>query len=200
MVLETYGRHAEEKHAILEIFVRRGYRLPDTPMVAFHRGDLARLEEHLRRDPRLLERRFTIGEIYPAECGCGKNGPGMHWTPIDGATLLHLAVDFQEQEIFDWLLARGADVNARAAVDSAGFGGHTPLFNAVVCGVSHRATMARSLLELGAVKDARASVRKFLDWTETPRWHEAREVTAAEWGRGFPDQSWVNEEALQLLD
>ena len=200
MVLETYGRHPEEKHAILEIFAQRGYLLPDTPMMAFHRGDLARLEQHLRHDPRLLEHRFTIGEIYPAECGCGRSGPGLHWTPIDGATLLHLAVDFREQEMFDWLLARGADVNARAAVDRDGFGGHTPLFNAVVCGVGHRATMTRALLERGAAKDARASLRKFLDWTETPRWHEARDVTAAEWGRGFPEQDWVNKEALNLLE
>ena len=58
----------------------------------------------------------------------------MHWTPIDGTTLLHLAIDFREREIFDWLLAHGADVNARAAIDRDGFGGHTPLFNAVVCG------------------------------------------------------------------
>ena len=30
--------------------------------------------------------------------------------------------------------ARGADANARATIDAEGFGGHTPLFNAVVCG------------------------------------------------------------------
>jgi hypothetical protein len=60
--------------------------------------------------------------------------------------------------------------------------------------------MTRALLERGAAKNARASLRKFLDWTETPRWHEARDVTAAEWARGFPDQSWVNKEALRLLE
>jgi hypothetical protein len=200
MVLETYARRPDGKHAILEILAQRGYLLPDTPMMAFHRGDLAKLEEHLRRDPGLLAQRFAIEEIYPKECGCGRNGPGLHWTPIDGATLLHLAVDFHEHEIFDWLLARGADVNARAGIDRAGFGGHTPLFNAVVCGVPHRAAMTRALLEHGAAKDARASLRKFLDWTENPRWHEARETTAVEWARGFPDRSWVNTEALLLLE
>ena len=46
-------------------------------------------------------------------------------TPLDGTTLLHAAIDFDEQEIFELLLAHGADVNARAAVDAAGFGGHT---------------------------------------------------------------------------
>jgi hypothetical protein len=56
------------------------------------------------------------------------------------------------------------------------------------------------LLERGASKSARASLRKFLDWIEAPRWHIARDVTAADWARGFPDQGWVNGKALQLLD
>jgi hypothetical protein len=198
MVLQTYSRHPSGKHAILEIFEQRGYELPDTPILAFHRGDIGRLERHLRRDPRLLEHRFSLQEIYPQECGCDLTG--MHWTPIDGTTLLHLAVDFQEYEIFGWLLAHGADVNARAMLDQDGFGGHTPLFNAVVCGPWHHAAMTRALLEHGAAPDARASLRKFLDWIKNPRWHEARDVTAAEWGRGFPETGWVNGEALRLLE
>ena len=198
MVLQTYSRNPQGKHEMLAILAQRGCELPDTPMMAFHRGDLARLDDHLRRDPRLLERRFALGEIYPAECGC--DGTGMHWTPIDGTTLLHLALDFHEHDIVAWLLERGADVNARAAVDAEGFGGHTPLFNAIVCGPWHDAKPTRLLLQHGAAKNARASLRKFLDWIEEPRWHEARDLTAAEWGRGFPDQGWVNREALRLLD
>ena len=201
LVLETYSRNPNGKHVILELFATRGYELPDTPMMSFHRGDVARLEEHLVRDPKLLERRFTLREIYPTECGCGKDGQaGMHWTSIDGTTLLHLAIDFREREIFDWLLVRGADVNARAAVDRDGFGGHTPLFNAAVCGPWPETAMPAALLERGARKDARASLRKFIDWIEKPHWHEAHDVTAAEWGRGFPEENWVNTEALRLLD
>ncbi len=201
MALETYGRNPEGKHAVLEIFAQHGYDLPDTPMMAFHRGDMARLEKHLRRDPGLIERRFSLREIYPPELGCAKDGrSGMHWTPIDGTTLLHLAIDFGEHEIFELLLAHGADVNARATVDRDGFGGHTPLFNAVVCGPWRDTAMTGTLLERGAAKDARASLRKFLDWIETPRWHEARDVTAAEWGHGFPKRGWVNAEALRLLE
>jgi hypothetical protein len=51
-----------------------------------------------------------------SEVGC--DGAGMHWTPIDGATLLHLAFDFHETEVAAWLLAHGADANARASVDA----------------------------------------------------------------------------------
>lgn len=200
MVLETYSRNPKGKHELLEIFAQRGYELPDTPIMAFHRGDLGRLERHLRCDPRLLERRFTLREIYPAECGCAGDASGLHWTPIGGGTLLHLALDFHERELLAWLLERGADVNAQAAVDPDGFGGHTPLFNALVCGPWHDEEPTRLLLQHGASQTARASLRKFLDWVEEPRWHEAHGVTAAEWARGFPDQGWVNGPALGLLD
>ena len=201
LVLETYNRDPAGKHEILDLVVQQGYHLPDTQIMAFHRGNVSELEKHLRRNRQLLECRFTLREIYPPECGCATDGlSGMHWTPIDGATLLHLAIDFREREIFDWLLARGADVNARALIDPDDFGGHTPLFNTVVCGPWQDATMARRLLERGATKDARASLHKFLDWTEDPRWHEVRDVTVAEWGRGFPEKNWVNSKALQLLE
>ena len=200
LVLETYGRLPAGKHAVLEIFGRQGYEFPDTPMMASHRGDVARLKDFLRRDPRLIERRFSLLEIYPPELGCAKDGrSGMHWTPIDGTTLLHLAVDFDEEEIFELLLAHGADVNAPANVDAEGFGGHTPIFNAVVSHGRHQGSMARRLLERGASTAARASLRKFLDWCETPRWHQVLNVTPAEWAQTFPEKGWINTEALGLV-
>jgi hypothetical protein len=198
LVLGTYSRNPAGKHAILDSMARHGYDLPDTPMMALHRGSIADLEAHLRRDPSLLARRFSLREIYPPELGCAAAG-GMHWTPIEGTTLLHLAIDFMERAIFEWLLARGAEVDARATVDAAGFGGQTPLFHTVVCGPWGDETFAHALLELGASPDSRASLRKFLDWCEEPRWHEARNVTAAEWGEGFPESGWVNAAALRVL-
>jgi ankyrin repeat protein len=183
------------------MFAERGYSLPDTPTMALHRGDVDRLTEHLRRDPKLLERRFSLAEIFPSECGCADGGRnGMHWTPIANTTLLHLAIDFREREIFDWLLDRGADVNARAALDDEGFGGHTPLFNSIVNGPWKDTDVVRALRDRGADREARANLRKFLDWCETPRWHVAENVTPREWGRGFPETGWVNSEALSLLD
>lgn len=200
LVLTTYCRNPAGKHAILELFATHGYVLPDTPLLAFHRGDLPRLERFLRDDPGLLGRRFTRAEIYPTACGCPAEGPmGMHWTPIEGTTLLHLAIDFREREIFDWLLARGADANACAAVDAAGFGGQTPLFHTVVNGPQRDGSYATALLAHGALREARASLRKFLDWREEPFWHEARSVTPVEWARTFPDQGWVNSVALEVV-
>ena len=204
LALETYGRNPAGKHAVLEIFARQGYQLPDTPIMAFHRGQADRLKKHLRRDPPLLDRRFSCREIYPPELGCSPDGrSGLHGTPLEGTTLLHMAIDFEEHEIFDLLLEQGADPNARASIDAAGFGGHTPLFNSVVnCGCVRpdAVRFAQTLLAKGASPHIRATVRKFLDWCEKPDWHEAREVTPAEWARTFPEKGWVNEQALELIE
>lgn len=201
LALETYARNPKGKHAVLEIFARQGYAFPNTAIMAFHRADLERLKDLLRLDPGLITRRFSCVEIYPPELGCAKDGrSGMHWTPIDGTTLLHLAIDFNEEEIFELLLGQGADVDARATVDPEGFGGHTPLFNTVVSHASHAGSMSRRLVERGASTTVRASLRKFLDWCETPHWHEAHEVTPAEWGRTFPEKGWVNAEAMRVAE
>ncbi|MBL9204591.1 MAG: hypothetical protein JNN01_05875 [Opitutaceae bacterium] len=200
LVLETYARSPARKHTLLDRFVQQGHTLPDTPTLALHRGDLPRLRQHLREDPHLLKRRFGLPEIYPESCGCRNEGrSGMHWTPIDGSTLLHLAVDFQEREIFDWLLTELVDVDTPARVDPDGFGGHTALFNAVVNGPLQDPSYAAALLARGANPATRATLRKFLDWCEKPRWHEARQVTPAVWARTFPDAAWVNRAALALL-
>jgi hypothetical protein len=201
LALETYGRYPAGKHAVLDIFAQQGYTFPDTPIVALHRGDLTRLREFLRHDPQLIERRFSLIEIYPPELGCAKDGRGgMHWTPINGTTLLHIAVDFDDEEVFDLLLASGANVNAPANIDSDGFGGHTPIYNAVVSHGKHQGSLAKKLLSAGASTTIRCSLRKFLDWRETPQWHEAHNVTPAEWAQTFLDKGWINKEALQLIE
>jgi hypothetical protein len=116
MVLETYSRNPDGKHAILNRFRTRGYLWPDHPVMAFHCGALDRLKSLFQNDPQLIHRQYNYSEIYPRELGCHEDQRlGLHGTPIAGTTLLHLAIDFDEREIFDWLLEQGADVNAKAA-------------------------------------------------------------------------------------
>lgn len=206
MVLETYSRNPDGKHAILRRFKARGYEWSDTPMMAFHCGDLGLLNIHLQRDPQLLHRRFGYREIYTPELGCADDGrSGLHGTPIGGTTLLHLAIDFDEREIFDWLLEHGADVNAAAMIDEDGFGGHTPLFNALVSdacanGRQRDGYMARRLLDLGADIHVQVNLRKFLDWTEKPGWFISQNVTPLEWAATFPVKSWVNQAAVGMIE
>jgi hypothetical protein len=193
LVLETYSRNSNGKHAILRRFQKRGYQWEDSPMMAFHCGDQDRLQRHLQNDPQLFHRRFSYREIYPPELGCADdNRSGLHGTPIGGTTLLHLSIDFDEREIFDWLLDNGADVNAAAAIDEEGFGGHTPLFNAMLSktyagGRQHTAYMIRRLLAQGAAPDVRVDLRKYLDWRDEPGWHIAKNVTPLEWANSFPE-------------
>lgn len=57
--------------------------------MAFHTGDLERLDWHLHRDPQLLHRRWAYRDIYPPSLGCADDfRSGLHGTPVDGTTLL----------------------------------------------------------------------------------------------------------------
>jgi len=132
VVLETDSRKPAAKHAILEMYVERGLILPDTPVMALHRGRIDLLEQMFRRDPSLIDRTYAHREIYPLEMGCEGEVMATTGTPLDGTTLLHMCIDYDEMEIFEWLLHQGADVNTRARVGARGFGGYTALFNSVV--------------------------------------------------------------------
>lgn len=209
VVLETDSRKPEAKHGILEMYVEHGVKLPDTPPMALHRGRIDLLEEHLRRDPRLLERTFTHEEIYPPRLGCHDEILATHGTPLAGTTLLHMCVDYDEMEIALWLLAKGMDADARAAVDGDGFGGHTALFSTVVSQpnfwVNHHALpdeapFTKLLLDRGANVDVRASLRKQLHPGYGPDvMHEYRDVTPLEWGERFHRQIFVSREAMRLI-
>ena len=209
VVLETDSRKPSEKHAILEMYVKHGVELPDTPPMAVHRGRIDLLEKHLLRDPNLLSRTFSQEEIFPPELGCGDEVQATHGTPLAGATLLHMAVDYNEMEIAQWLLAKGMNVDACAAVGAAGFGGHTALFATVVSQpnfwMNHNdqpkvAPFTDLLLQHGANPNARASLRKQLH----PGYgdeimHEYRDVTPLAWGQQFHKKVFVSEPAMQLI-
>jgi len=205
MILETYGRNPEGKHECLELLAAHGCELPDTPVMAVHRGRIDLLEGHLRRDPGLLTRTFSHREIYPLAVGCHEDESlALHGTPLAGGALLHLCVDYDEMEMARWLIERGADVNVKAAVDAEGFGGHTPLFGCVVSQpyrVSLRKddAFARLLLDHGADPKARASLRKRLRFVDDETMHEYRDVTPLTWGERFHDQDWVSRPVMELI-
>lgn len=209
VVLETDSRKPEAKHRILEMYAAHGFALPDTPTMALHRGRIDLLEEHLRRDPGLLERTFTHEEIYPPELDCHDEVLATHGTPLKGATLLHMCADYDEIEIAQWLLDRGMNVDAPAAVDGDGFGGHTALFATVVSqpnfwiNYQNRPDLApftRLLLDRGANRNARASLRKQLHPGYGPdTLHEYRDVTPLAWGKRFHNQIFVGREAMRLI-
>lgn len=211
VVLETDSRRPADKHAILALYEEHGLVYPDTPTMALHRGRIDLLEQHLARDPALLQRTFRHDEIYPREMRCREHVDATVGTPLDGTTLLHMAIEYDEDEIVHWLLERGADVNARAAVGKSGFGGFTPLFNTVVSqpnfwmNFRKRGPFVAPITELLLARGADVSVRASI-WKRMHPGHgdpvrrEYRDVTALSWGRRFDDKIFVSEPALQLIE
>jgi hypothetical protein len=222
-VIGSDSRRPADKRAILALYAEHGYEYPDTPVMAFHRGRFDLLAQHLARDPGLLAHQFPIDEIFPPEVGCRHPPYEAMGTPVDGGTLLHLAVYWDELDMATWLLDHGADPNARAAVDADGFGGHTPLFNAVVSQEAFWINYSRGraprpddvkftelLLARGADPNVRASIRMRLGAGHgDTRLREFRDVTALEWGRRFAQEQmpgkhrevlFVNVQAMKLLE
>ncbi|HYC52095.1 MAG TPA: ankyrin repeat domain-containing protein [Gemmatimonadaceae bacterium] len=209
-VVSTDARNPEAKHAILELYVRHGLRLPDTAPMALHRGRLDLLEAHLRRDPGLLSRTFSHDEIYPRALGCMDPIDATTGTPLDGTTLLHMCVEYDELEIARWLLDRGMDPDVRARVGASGFGGFTALFNTVVSQpnfwMNYRkrgpfvAPCTELLLSRGANPNPRASIWKRLHpgHGDTAR-HEYHDVTPLSYGQRFHAPIFVSQPAMQLI-
>ena len=211
LLLQTYCRYPEGKHRCMELAAERGISLPDTPVMALHRGRVDLLEAHLRRDSNVVHKRFSHEEIYPLELGCSADHSyALHGTPLAGTTLLHISVDFDEIEIARWLIEHGADVNARAEKDRNGFGGHTPLFGCVVsqaflCRRQQDAAFARLLLDHGADPNVRASLRKQLRFVTDESMHEYSDVTPLAWGERFhgpgsPGHTWISGPAMRLIE
>jgi ankyrin repeat protein len=171
--------------------------------MALHRGRIDLLEAHRRRDPTLSSRTFSHEEIYPPEIGCSADHSlALCGTPLAGATLLHMCVDYDEIEIARWLLAHGAPVDGKAALDAAGFGGHTALFACVAIQpirLRHSDEFARLLLDHGADPNVRASLRKRLRFADDETMHEYRDVTPLAWGERFHDQSFISKPAMRLI-
>jgi ankyrin repeat protein len=127
---------------------------------------------------------------------------GLHATPLDGVTLLHMAVDFDEDGIVQWLLERGADPNATALIDADGFGGQTPLFHTVVTLGRKDDSLARFLLDAGANPRASATLRKQLRDMGDPekeRMREFRNVTPVQYAGQFAEPFFINDSAVDAI-
>ena len=210
-LLGTDSRNPPAKHRILEMWIEHGFKPPDTPVMALHRGRTDLLEAHLARDPDLLTRTFDIVDVYPHAPACSREPYTAQGTPVHGTTLLHLAAYFDELEIAQWLLDRGMDPDARAAISADGFGGYTALFSTVVSqhnfwvnygkGRPDDAEFTQLLLNRGADPNVRASIRAGLEQGHGGGpVHEYRDVTPIGWGEQYHGRIFVSRESLRLLE
>jgi hypothetical protein len=130
-LLGTDSRNPAAKHRILEMYVEHGFEPPDTPVMALHRGRVDLLESHLARDPICSRARSTspMSTRSPLPVRGAVHGSGDAGARDDAPP--HRAY-FDELEIGQWLMDKGMDPDARAAIDADGFGGYTALFSTVV--------------------------------------------------------------------
>lgn len=122
----------------LRLLLERGAKLDDPVVAPVLLDDSDSLEDAIRGNPLLLKHRTTIVSAF---------------TPLVGASLLHVAAEYGHVKVARALLEMGGDVDARAAVDDLGLNGHTPLFHTVNSNGNRSEPVMRLLLDAGARSD-----------------------------------------------
>lgn len=120
--------------------VKAGAVHPDAGLLAVLLDDASLIEKILRETPARLHQKIDI------RCA---------FTPLIGASLLHVAAEFGLKNAAEALLSLGADVESTAGLDEYGFNGHTPIFHTVCQHRNHSLPVLRLLLDRGAKADLR---------------------------------------------
>lgn len=150
--LTTMYTRSERFPACLRLLLDRGASLDDPVTAPVLLDDAPAVTALLRADPALRAHRTTMVSAF---------------TPLVGASLLHVAAEFQCTRALAALLLAGVEVDARAATDEHGLGGHTALFHTVNSNADRAAPAMQMLLAAGASTDVRLAG---LVWGRTFEW------------------------------
>lgn len=151
ILLEMYLR-SDAFPACLRVLLRAGAVLDDPKLLPVLLNDPEQLVAALEHDPSLITYRTSL------RCA---------FTPLHGATLLHVAAEYGHRVAADVLIAHGADVNARAAIDADGLNGHTPIFHTV----NSNANRSAPVMELLLAHEARTDILlRGIRWGHTFPW------------------------------
>ncbi len=138
---EMYYR-SDQFAPCLQLLLDRGGTLDDPVVAPVLLDDADALAAAIEADPALLDYRTTMVSAF---------------TPLVGATLLHVAAEYGQIAAARVLIDMGADVNARAAVDAFGMNGHTAIFHTVNSYANRSAPIMKLLLDAGAHTDAQVA-------------------------------------------
>lgn len=156
MMVEMYTRTPRFK-ACVQAFIDHGLQFDLPELLAVFIDDAGKLEQVLKTNPTLISQTYSrFNNTY---------------TPLAGATLLHFCAEYNSVNCAELLVQHGADVNARAALDENGFGGHSPIFHTVNQNSNNSKDMLEFLLEQGA------------DLTTT--------VKGLMWGKGYEWETFI---------
>ena len=141
--LGTYVRDTESIVAIMDILLAHGattkYNFPE--VLAIIRHDQAQLATLLDAHPDLLHRHYPTLDI---------GSTGGRLLTLAGATLLHVAAEFQNLPAATLLLERGLPADTPALIAPDGSGGQTALFHAATQNDAEGLPIVQLLLAHGA--------------------------------------------------
>jgi hypothetical protein len=138
-LIEMYYR-SDDFPDCLRLLLDRGAVVDDPRILPVLLNDADGLAAALQADPSLINHRTSMVSTF---------------TPLIGASLLHVAAEYGNLEVARVLIKRGADLEARASVDENGLNGHTPIFHTVNSNDNRAAPVLQLLLEAGARPDVR---------------------------------------------
>lgn len=138
-LLEMYSR-SDKFSECLRLMLDRGAVLDDPIIAPVLLNDADATKTAIQANPSIIHHRTTLISTF---------------TPLIGATLLHVAAEYGNANVARVLIEMGADVNAKAAVDDFGLNGHTPLFHTVNSNGNRSLPILRLLLDAGAKSDVR---------------------------------------------
>ncbi len=134
---EMYSR-GDDFPKCLRLLLDRGAVLDDPVVAPVLLNDAEELAAAIRANPSVLNHLTTMVSAF---------------TPLVGASLLHVAAEYGNANVARVLIEMGADVNVRASIDEYGLNGHTPLFHTVNSSHNRSAPILKMLLQAGAKTD-----------------------------------------------
>lgn len=136
---EMYSR-GDNFPKCLQLLLDRGAVLDDPVVTPVLLNDAEAIASAVRARPSLLNHRTDMVSAF---------------TPLIGASLLHVAAEYGNTNAAQMLIELGADVNAQASTDDDGLNGHTPIFHTVNSSRNRSAPILQLLLDAGAKSDIR---------------------------------------------
>jgi hypothetical protein len=138
---EMYSR-SDDFPKCLRLLLDRGAVLDDPAVAPVLLNDAEELEAAIRANSLLLHHRTTMVSAF---------------TPLVGASLLHVAAEYGNADVARVLIEMGADLNAKASIDEYGLNGHTPIFHTVNSSQNRSAPILKMLLSARAASDIAVS-------------------------------------------